>query len=175
MNYWLKFTIAVIVVIAVFDIIVGLVRKWKRRHIFAIAKKRSEETGFPLLVVGDPYNGLMSIMSGPDYECGDVCLDLTGCKMCPHGIKGRLEEKLRGIDLSRTVVYISCVLEYVNDLPLILGYLNKMDPNNLFIVNVEWFSLMAYFYPYFLTNEEPPKYVITECPPWQNKIVYYKI
>ena len=32
-----------------------------------------------------------------------------------------------------------------------------MDQNDLFVVNVEWYSFMAYFYPYFLTHERPPQ------------------
>ncbi len=116
---------------------------------FALAKQRAKALGLPLLVIGDPYNGIMSIVSGPDYECGDVCLDLTGCEQCPIRIKGRLEDKIPNINLNEYVVFISCVLEYVDDLPLIHTYLSHMNPNNLFIVNVEWYALTAYIYPYF--------------------------
>jgi hypothetical protein len=158
-----------------FELFVGIYRKVRRRKIFALAQKRAKETGLPLLVVGDPDNGIMSIATGQDYGCADVCVDLTGCPTCPNGIKGKLEDVLPTLDLSRYVVFISCVLEYVDDLPKIVSYLEKMDPKNLFIVNVEWYTLTAYFYPYFLTRERPPNYVIYECPPYSSKISYKKI
>lgn len=162
----------IIVGIVVYETIIGIYRKLKRRRAYALAKARAKSTGLPLLVIGDPYNGLMSIVTGPDYGCGTICLDLVGCSKCPNAIKGRLEDEIKKIDVNKYVIYVSCVLEYVDDLPLILSYLDNMNFENLFIVNVEWYSLMAYLYPYFLTNEQPPKYIIYQCPPWNKKIVY---
>jgi hypothetical protein len=37
-----------------------------------------------------------------------------------------------------------------------MSYLDKMNQDDLFVVNVEWYSFMAWFYPYYLTNERPP-------------------
>ena len=45
---------------------------------------------------------------------------------------------------------------------------DKFEP----VTDVEWYSLAAYLYPYFLTNEQPPKYIIYQCPPWNKKIFY---
>lgn len=175
MNNLHTFMIALVCFVILYESSIGVSRKFKRRRVFEMAKRRSKEIGLPLLVIGDPYNGLMSITTGAEYECGDVCLDLTGCTRCPNGIKGKLEELLQTLKLDDYVVYISCVLEYVDDLELILSYLTKMNHKNLFIVNVEWFSLTAYFYPYFLTNEQPPKYIIIKCPPWSKDILYTNI
>ena len=173
LKYVLVGIACIFVVLMVFEIAICILRKVKRRRIYAMAKARSIETGLPLLVIGDPYNGIASIATGQDYGCGDVCMDLTGCSGCPVGIKGALEDILPQTNLTQYVVFISCVLEYVDDLPLIVKELETMNSHNLFVVNVEWYSLMAYFYPFFLTGEQPPKYIIYKCPPMQQgKLTY---
>ncbi len=136
-----------------------LLRKIKRRIVYQKAKKRAKLTGKKLLVIGDPYNGIASKSTGIDYSCGDVCIDLTGCPACPESIKGRLEDTIGKLKMDEYVIYISCVLEYVDDLDYINTFLNKVKPEDLFVVNVEWYSFMAWFYPYFLTKERPPKYI----------------
>lgn len=155
----------------VYELIIAIKRKFKRRQVYKMALERSKKTGLPLLVVGDPYNGLTSILTGCDYGCGDVCLDLNGCPKCPKSIKGSLEDVLPTINLDEYVVFISCVLEYVTDIQLVVNHLSKMNHENLFIVNVEWYCLTSYFYPYFLTGEQPPRNIIYNCPPWTKEIV----
>lgn len=140
-----------------------------------MAKDRSKSAGLPILVIGDPYNGIMSVSTGADYGCGDLCLDLTGCKRCPRGLEGALESMLPKMDLRRYIVYVSCTLEYVDDLPLILTYLKRVPQKNMFVVNIEWYCLTSYIYPYFLTKEEPPKYVIYRCPPWDSDLSYREL
>ena len=146
----------IIIILIVYEVIICFSRKVKRRVMYKRAKERAKKTGKKLLVIGDPYNGIASKTTGCDYGCGDVCLDLTGCPNCPVSIKGRLEDTIATINLGEHIVFISCVLEYVDDLDYIMSYLDKMDQNDLFVVNVEWYSLMAYFYPYYLTGERPP-------------------
>ena len=149
----------IIVILIIYEVVICILRKIKRRITFKRAQERAKLTGKKLLVIGDPYNGLASKTTGCDYGCGDLCLDLTGCPNCPKSIKGRLEDTIGDINLDEYIVYISCVLEYVDDLDYINSYLERMDQNDLFVVNVEWYSLMAYFYPYTLTNERPPSYI----------------
>ena len=149
----------IIFVIIIYEIIICIIRKLKRKIYYKKAVKRAKETNKKLLVIGDPYNGIASIVTGLDYKCGDVCIDLTGCPKCENAIKGKLEDILPTLNLNEYVIYISCVLEYVDDLNGIMTHLNKLNKDDLFIVNVEWYSLMAYFYPYYLTNEQPPKYI----------------
>ena len=149
-----------IIILIVYEVVICFRRKAKRRMVYKRAKERAALTGKKLLVIGDPYNGIASKSTGYDYDCGDVCLDLTGCPICPVSIKGRLEDNISTLNLDEYVVYISCVLEYVDDLDFIKKYLDKMDQNDLFVVNVEWYSLMAYFYPYFITNERPPSFIL---------------
>lgn len=146
----------IIIILIAYETAICILRKIKRRKLYKRAQERAKKTGKKLLVIGDPYNGIASKTTGCDYGCGDLCLDLTGCPNCPKSIKGRLEDNIKKLKLKNYVVYISCVLEYVDDLPLIMSYLDKMNQDDLFVVNVEWYSFMAWFYPYYLTNERPP-------------------
>lgn len=152
-----------------YELIITLIRKNRRRHLFNLAKERAKNTGKPLLVVGDPYNGLTSIVTGADYDCGDLCVDITGCPKCENKIKISLEDFVENYNLDDYVIYISCVLEYVDDIDLIVGKLNQVNKENLFIVNVEYYSIVAYLYPYFLTGERPARNVIISTDP-----IYYK-
>jgi hypothetical protein len=148
-----------ILFLIVYEITICILRKIKRRVVYARANKRAKQTGKKLLVIGDPYNGVASKSTGIDYDCGDLCIDLTGCPKCPESIKGRLEDTIANIKLDEYVIYISCVLEYVDDLEYIQNFLNKVDPKDLFVVNVEWYSLMSCFYPHFLIGDPPPRYI----------------
>ncbi len=162
----------ILVFLIVYEILICIIRKLKRRELFKRAQQRAKQTGKKLLVIGDPYNGLASKITGCDYGCGDVCLDLTGCPNCPVSLKGKLEDHISTINLDTHVVFISCVLEYVDDIDYIMSYLNEMDQDDLFVVNVEWYSLMAYFYPYFLTNEMPPKNIFGSSAYFKNPISF---
>jgi len=155
-----KYLFIFIIIIIIYETTIMCKRKLNRRKLFKKAKKRANLTNKQLLVIGDPYNGVASISTGSDYNCGDLCIDLTGCPKCTNSIEAKLEDIISEIDLNEYVIYISCVLEYVDELPKILSYLNKVNKKNIFIVTVEWYSLNAYFYPYYLTNEQPPKNII---------------
>ncbi len=154
----------VVVIIFLYEFSISYNRKLNRRKLFKLAKERSLFTNKPLLVVGDPYNGIASIITGVDYDCGDICADITGCPKCPKTLKIKLED-LVDYDLSKYIIYISCVLEYVDDIEKITNKLNQLNKDDLYIVTVESYSLMAYFYPYFLTNEQPPRNIITSTKP----------
>ena len=140
--------------------IICIKRKITRRICFKKAEERAKLTGKKLLVIGDPYNGIASKSTGSDYNCGDLCIDLTGCPKCKNSIKTKLENIINKINLNEYIVYISCVLEYVDNIDLIIENLNKMNEKDLFIVNVEPYSLSAYLYPYFITKERPPRNII---------------
>lgn len=165
------FFVVAIILLTIYETLICIKRKYNRRHTFKLAKARSDATRLPLLVIGDPYNGLASIVTGSDYGCGDICVDMCGCK-CDNSVKDKLENFIQKINVNDYIIFISCVLEYVDDLPLILSYLTNMNPDNLFIVSVESYCLMSRFYPCFLTKEQPPKYIIYDAPPNSNTIIY---
>jgi hypothetical protein len=170
----MKTIIIIIIIIAAiltYEFIVTLIRKRNRSNLFKAAQNRANKTKKKLLVIGDPNNGFASIASGADYGCGDLCIDLTGCPKCPNSLKTKLEDVISKINLNEYVIYISCVLEQVDDLPKILSYLNKVNPKDLYVVTVGWYSLTSYFYLNFLTGEPTMKNVIYIE---NNKIKYFE-
>ena len=97
----------IIIFIVLYEIVICFIRKIKRRIYYKQAVQRSKETNKKLLVIGDPYNGIASITTGLDYNCGDICVDITGCPKCETGIKSKLEDYLPTINLNDYVIYIS--------------------------------------------------------------------
>lgn len=154
-------------------ILMNMLRKLNRRRTYRLAKQRSVETGKPLMVIGAPGEGLANRITGQDYDCGDICLDIAGCKKCNNGVKISLEEAVERYDLSKYVVFISCTLEYV-DMPFVDKYLRALNPLDLFVVNIGKHTLSAYIYPGFLTGEPPTKYVVTKSPPHSLEIRYFR-
>jgi hypothetical protein len=80
----IKFIIIIffIYILALNEFCVGILRQKDRKNIFTQARLRAYKLNKPLLVYGDPYNGLGSkffnvFMHG--YDCGDETVDLTGC------------------------------------------------------------------------------------------------
>jgi hypothetical protein len=112
-----------------------------------MAKTRSKETGKKLLVIGDPDNGFSNKYFGSDYGCGDLCVDLIGCN-CPNQIKSKIETILPKLQTDSYVIYISCVLEYVdnNVIDGIITELKRVGGKDVFIVTVDPYSLTSIFY-----------------------------
>lgn len=122
-------------------------RLTRRKELFRRASERALELGLPLLVVGDPDTGFVTRFFGRAYGCGDLCTDLTGCPKCPHGIAGRLEDVLPRLRARSHVVFVSCTLEYVDDLPSVVRELERVSvPGGLFVATVEPGSLTNLFY-----------------------------
>jgi hypothetical protein len=140
-------------------------RRWRRQQLWRMARARATELGRPLLVVGDPDGGVVNAVVGRDYGCGDVCLDLSGCPRCPHGLRGRAEDLLPTLPSDSFVVYVSCTLEYVDDAALVGHELHRVSGGELFVAHVEPVSLTAYFYPGAQRR-------ILRAPPVSREVVY---
>jgi hypothetical protein len=86
-----------------------------RRHVYELARARSEATGKPLVVVGAPTSGPTS-GTVCQYKCGDLpCVDLAGCEWC--GARPTDVTVAGSIDVpdGGAVVCVQYVLEYVDD------------------------------------------------------------
>lgn len=165
MNLILKIILIVVFGIILYEVILTYTRFQKRKQIFKMVQKRSQETGKPLLVIGDPENGATNYLMGKSYDCGDVCVDLTGCPNCPNGIKEKVENYLPTLASDSHVVFISCVLEYVSSdqIDSIISQLQRVAGNDLFVVSVEPLSITALLYPTrFITGEGGPNQIILD-------------
>ena len=168
--------IIIIILIIANEIYHGIYRQNERCRIFKMAEKQSKKIKKPLLVVGDPYYGIGSRFYNifiDGYGCGDITVDLTGCPMCPNGIKSDIYSYLKKQDDNSMVIFISCVLEYVDNIDDVIKEIYRVGGNkdNIFIVTVNEYSLSAYFYSednYYAKN-------IIKGPPYQDNITYTKI
>lgn len=121
-------------------------RRRRRREVFAAAQARARELGKPLVVVGAPAGGFVNILA-TDYGCGDLCVDLDGCVGCERAAAGRAEDVLPFIPDGSAVVFVSCTLEYVDDVDLVWRELRRIAGTDVFVVGVEPWSLTAFLFP----------------------------
>lgn len=158
--------INILILLVSYQICHTIFRRYRRNREYKNAMKQAKLTGKKLLVVGDPDNGLANSILGADYGYGDECLDITGCPNAPPDVvsyKGKLEDILPLLNLKERVLFISHVLEQVDDIDKIIKILNKMDKKDLFILTVSQYTLEAWWYPNFITGE-----------PTMKRRVYYK-
>jgi hypothetical protein len=148
----------------------GIIRQKKRHKYFKMAEKHSKELNKPLVVIGDPYYGMGSIiynMFMKGYGCGDETVDLTGAPKCPNGIKKDILSYLSSKQSNSCVLFISCVLEYVdkNEIDEVIRQIKRVSGSldNVFIVSVNKNTLASRFYNDKNSNSKqivfgPPEY-----------------
>lgn len=136
-----------------------VLRRGARRRGYRNALLRGAELGLPVMVVGKPDAGYINKAVGLDYGCGDVCVDLVGCSPCPRYLTGRLEDVLPGVPSRSHVVFVSCTLEYVDDLPKCIAELERVAaPDGLFVVTLNPGSSTFFLWP-------GAKWKISSAPP----------
>lgn len=127
----------------------ALTRLDERARLFLQAAERARTLGRPLIVVGNPDGG-MATRFIRTYGCGDMCVDLKGCPLCPvTRVADITQGPLEGVGDDSAVVYVSCVLEYVGDLQAALMELARIagSPRNLYIATVQPWTLTSVLYP----------------------------
>lgn len=168
MNIWIKLILVIIFGLILFELALTYSRFLKRNQIYNVAKQRSSETQKPLMIVGDPDNGATNYIFGRSYDCGDLCVDLTGCPKCSNGIKAKVEDYLPTLKSNSYVLFVSCVLEYVDskNIDHIFSEIKRVSGGDYYIVSVEPYSITALLYPTkFVTGESGPNQIIlTEYP-----------
>ena len=179
MNNYIKYLyyIAIIILIIVInEFIQGLLRQKERYNIYKMSKDASIKKNKKLLVVGDPYSGHGSIFYSSfmkNYKCGDITIDLTGAPQCHNSYKIDILSYLKQQPSNSLIIFISCVLEYVDDINEVIKEINRVagDTCNIFIVTVSKYSLSAFIYSDTYSNS---KYII-HAPPRYDTITYTKI
>ena len=127
----------------------ALVRFRERTAAFRLAVERASALGRPLVVIGDPDGGMHTRLMRA-YGCGDVCVDLNGCPKCQVTVVADITKgPTPGLADDSAVVFVSCVLEYVQDLDAALAEISRIagSPANVFLVTVQPWTLTARLYP----------------------------
>lgn len=115
-------------------------RRSVRGELYACASRRAAALGRPLVVVGAPDGGVTQ-----GYSCGDITVDIQGSS-CPMTLQADITKRLPFDDAS-VVVFVSCVLEYVDDYDAALAELERVSGGELYVTRVEPWTLTAYLYP----------------------------
>ena len=142
-----KYLLFFITLLICYEIFFSLHRQYNRVKYYKLALNRSKQIKKPLIVIGDPANGTGSKLFGPAYGYGDYCVDLSGC---PKGnsinIKGDVVEALKKFGSNSSVIFVSHVLEYVENIDECIKELKRVGGENLYIVTIGPYCITSYVY-----------------------------
>ncbi len=150
-------------------------RPARRRKYYEQAVNHAKTTGKRLLVVGDPEAGnlLTRVLNTTlgNYGYGDICIDLYSED--PRVKRIGLAEYLAGCKANSHVIFISCVLEFVDDLENVIQELDRVSGGsaNQFIVFVKYHNVSSYYdgkHNRILKKQN----IILEAPPEHPKIKF---
>jgi hypothetical protein len=181
--------IAFILFIILYELYYGYERHQNRRTIYQLARRQSRETGRPLVIVGDPHNGIGSafykrIIGNYGYEVDseDILIDLHPCEVCRHNPRVYamdLQEALKRLPDDSAVIFVSCTLEYIPDIRGCIVELGRVSGStaNLYINHIQTNTLTSYFYvgTYLFPGCYKTLHRIFKAPPYHPTIVYETI
>ena len=121
-------------------------RRWTRQRLWREARVRGLELDRPLVVIGAPGGGVINRIVGRDYGCGNLAIDIQPTH-CRREMQMRAEDALPQLPRDCAVIYISCTLEYVDDVELVMAECRRIAGPHIFVADVEPWSLTAWFYP----------------------------
>jgi SAM-dependent methyltransferase len=118
---------------------------WARRSLNRVgtydeALRLARSLGKPLVVVGAPDRG-----ATPGPGEGDLVIDI-GPSRARNFLQADICKRLP-LDDNCCVVFVSCVLEYVDDVQAAVAELQRISGGLLYVVRVEPWTLTAYLYP----------------------------
>lgn len=178
-------TVIALIIILVYEIIIGRDRHVRRGTTFQQAQRRARELGRPLIVVGDPHRGIGSnfyywMGNSWGYHIADQLIDTDPCEQCirdPRTIKSELGPALSEQPSDSAVIFISCMLEYIHPLEPTIQEVNRVagGPSNIFVVYTDRWSLAGISYPGWLLGQPEVCNVINSAPPDSTTIEYRAI
>lgn len=176
MNKHIKIVFIAIFIILMYEFLHGIQRQNDRYSFYNLALKRSNELKRPLIVYGDPYNGTGSKRYNTfmkTYGCGDETVDLTGSPKCPNGIKKDILEHLKSKPDNSSVIFISCVLEYISHIDQVIPEILRVSGSwdNVLIVTINENTLSAYLYK----DKSDVSRNVVFAPPKYKNITYKKV
>ena len=150
------FIFYIIILIIIFELFTSLCRHYNRIVQYNEAYQLSKELNKPLLVIGDPNNGFMSKIFG-SYPCGDLCLDLVGCKGCANQIQGDAFQELKKMKDNSYIIFESCVLECIPHNKQVKEEILRVSGNKYYEVRIGLSILNLGYYPGGLFTGESTK------------------
>ena len=138
-------------------------RRSERPELRSLAAARARTLNRPLVVVGAPTGGVTS-----NYDCGDLCVDLVGCRRC--GSPPIDLCRPNGIPMSNDscVVFVSCVVECLTCIEEGWREILRVagDERNVFVVYIKPWSLTLHTWPHtrWMILSVPPEGPLTYLP-----------
>lgn len=115
-------------------------RKTRRADRYKAARVAATGLGRPLVVVGAPDRGMTA-----GYGAGDIVLDI-GPSALPNAVQCDICQPIP-IPTDSVVVFVACVLEYVDDAEAAWRELTRISGGRVYLVRVEPWTFAAYLYP----------------------------
>lgn len=111
-----------------------------RHALYDRARTHARSLGLPLIVVGAPDQG-----PTPGPGCGDLTLDIAPTS-CPCSLQVDITKPIP-LPSDSAVIFVSCVLEYVDDFDMAWRELQRIAPNRVYVCRVQPWTLTAHLYP----------------------------
>jgi hypothetical protein len=115
-------------------------RIYHRNTLYRQAARCAAALGRPLVVIGAPDRGTTN---GPGQ--GDLVIDIAPSQ-CSNSIQADICHEIPLPD-DCCVVFVSCVLEYVDDIDAALSEILRVSGGHVYMACVESWTLTAYLYP----------------------------
>ena len=145
---FLKVFVFLIGILIINELVCASMRLNEGRSLYKEALHRSLETGKPLIVIGNPTASWKNYLFGPSYGCGDLCIDLAGCK-CPNLEKRTApREALSTMKLmpnNSAIIFESGTKHLVSGLE---HQMYRVGGNNVYTVNLKDTSLILFLSHY---------------------------
>lgn len=172
--------VAMLIVLVVNEVIWWAKRIVLRKRYYRLARERATLLSKPLMIIGDPDAGYTNKLLGADYPCGDVTLDLSlsaKCKRSGGGVEGDIRDTLPSFADNSHVIFVSYVLEYVEDLHKVIPELMRIagSADNLFVVHASQYALWSRLRKSSSLTDPEAVNVITAAPPQSRAISFFKL
>lgn len=88
----------------------------KAIQLYNKAKRESEKQNKKLMVLGSPnsVSGRFIQLFTQTYGCGDICIDMNGCKGCKNSVAAKVEDVLHKYEENSCIIFESGLLEVVD-------------------------------------------------------------
>ncbi len=149
-----------------------VLRNIRRLNTFRKAEQMAAKLKKPLVVIGNPASGGWFARWNPfKYGCGDLCVDIQGCDdMCDQYVTADVVDILPKLKSNSCVIFISVVLEYIDNIEFVISELYRIAGKNLFVVFIKNQPYGASYTDKGTFMKQ--KHQILAAPPEQNTIIY---
>lgn len=167
--------VVVVIILVIFnEIYQSNLRNYNRSYLYKMAVTRSLELDRPLIVIGDPHNGIGAKIYGAAYGSGNFVIDISGCskEICEDVIERDIVDSLKAFHDDSCIIFISCVLEYVENIDDSIKEITRVSGSNdnVFVVTMGTSSCASYYYSYSNGGKhtDEPRRVFLSAPPEGN-------